>query len=370
MAPKAKVTSYKVSTDGPTTVGIVAAIDEPVKDGVDIMSISLGYEASLFYTDSLTVIACGAERKGVFHRLFSMILHLGGGSILTGESLYPVKVNHTAMAPLASLSCQDSDITPEKVKGKIVVCFHQSADDSQVRKADGEGLISMDSTTWTRDDIMNPEFTIPGIVLSRAHGEKLRTYMASATHPTTSFSFACEAVTGENQASTVMVFSSRGPNPEVLKPDIVAPVVNIVAALIDPSSAQNRSIYVMESGTSMVCPHVAGITTLIKKQHPDWSLTMIRSALITTARVLDLYMAVFQGRGVTVATPLPAWAGHVRSQLAIDPGVVYDADARDYVDFLCALNYSRIRFGCSRPTWQPAPARHYPVDPLASTIHC
>ncbi|CAL4911622.1 unnamed protein product [Urochloa decumbens] len=335
VAPKARIAVYKVPTDGATAVDIVAAFDEAVKDGVDIMSISLGYEASPFYADSLAVAAFVAERKGVFvvlaggnseptdstvinvapwmttvgastiDRLFPAILNLGDGSILTGESLYPVKANHTAAVPLALVTCEDEEMTPEKVSGKIVVCFHGAVDDSQ-------------------------------------------SYMDSATNPTASFSFACETVVGENRAPTVMMFSSRGPNPvvpELLKPDIVAPGVNILAASFHRDQPR-RSAYMMESGTSMSCPHVAGVAALIKKKHPGWTPAMIRSALVTTAGVLDnndrpiLDVAVFLGRGVTAATPFAAGAGHVRPQLAMDPGLVYDADARDYIDFLCALNYT------------------------------
>jgi hypothetical protein len=96
----------------------------------------------------------------------------------------------------------------------------------------------------------------------------------------------------------------------------------------------------------MACPHVAGVAALIKKKHSDWTPAMIRSALITTAATLDntgreiIDNAVFKGRGITAATPFAAGAGHVRPQLAMDPGLVYDASARDFIDFLCALNYT------------------------------
>jgi hypothetical protein len=97
----------------------------------------------------------------------------------------------------------------------------------------------------------------------------------------------------------------------------------------------------------MACPHVAGVTALIKKKHGDWTPAMIRSALITTAGTLDNTDREILDNGVTdrngnikAATPFATGAGHVRPQLAMDPGLVYDASARDYVDFLCALNYT------------------------------
>ncbi|OEL22745.1 Subtilisin-like protease SBT5.3 [Dichanthelium oligosanthes] len=100
----------------------------------------------------------------------------------------------------------------------------------------------------------------------------------------------------------------------------------------------------------MSCPHVAGIAALIKKKYPSWTRAMIRSALMTTAGMVDnrergiLDNGATVGRTATdnvrVATPLVAGAGQVHPDLALDPGLVYDAGERDYVDFLCAMNYT------------------------------
>lgn len=40
------------------------------------------------------------------------------------------------------------------------------------------------------------------------------------------------------------------------------------------------------------------------------------------------------------SAPFDYGAGHVDPVAALDPGLVYDATADDYIDFLCALNYS------------------------------
>ena len=77
---------------------------------------------------------------------------------------------------------------------------------------------------------------------------------------------------------------------------------------------------------------------------------MVRSALMTTAGMVDNRGGdiLDNGKGVIVggadnvrvATPLVAGAGHVQPDLALDPGLVYNSGERDYVDFLCALNYT------------------------------
>ncbi|GJY10367.1 subtilisin-like protease SBT4.3 [Tanacetum coccineum] len=85
--------------------------------------------------------------------------------------------------------------------------------------------------------------------------------------------------------------SSRGPSiyfPDLIKPDITAPGVEILAAfspLAPPSgiSSDNR----FKSGTSVASPHIAAAAAYIKSFHPMWSPSTIKYALMTTARAMD-----------------------------------------------------------------------------------
>jgi len=84
----------------------------------------------------------------------------------------------------------------------------------------------------------------------------------------------------------------------VLQPDIAAPGVNILAAWSPASSgplvsdAKSEKLqpltFNFESGTSMACPHISGIVALIKTVHPTWSPAAIKSALVTTGKMLLL----------------------------------------------------------------------------------
>lgn len=42
---------------------------------------------------------------------------------------------------------------------------------------------------------------------------------------------------------------------------------------------------------------------------------------------------------VTPATPLDYGAGHINPNKALDPGLIYDMDTRDYINFICDLGY-------------------------------
>lgn len=78
-----------------------------------------------------------------------------------------------------------------------------------------------------------------------------------------------------------------------MQPDITAPGVSILAAIVPKSEADSGLIgkkssdYAMRSGTSMACPHVAGAAAFIKSIHHDWSSSMIKSALMTTGCFLN-----------------------------------------------------------------------------------
>ncbi|KAI3914364.1 hypothetical protein MKW98_014971, partial [Papaver atlanticum] len=74
----------------------------------------------------------------------------------------------------------------------------------------------------------------------------------------------------------------------ILKPDVIAPGVDILAANTgygaDPTSTEE---FKLDSGTSMACPHVSGLAVLLRKVYPKWSPDAIRSALMTTAYNVD-----------------------------------------------------------------------------------
>ena len=71
---------------------------------------------------------------------------------------------------------------------------------------------------------------------------------------------------------------------DVLQPDVAAPGVNVLAAMI-PKNIDAYDGYAFDGGTSMACPHVAGIVGLLKSLHPSWSPAAIRSALTTTGMI-------------------------------------------------------------------------------------
>ncbi len=93
----------------------------------------------------------------------------------------------------------------------------------------------------------------------------------------------------------IAYFSSRGPiiwqdyqgnTKYLLKPDVVAPGVDICAAqwngwLDDEHCLDTEHIAIQ--GTSMATPHVAGAIALIKQAHPDWNPEEIKMALRNTA---------------------------------------------------------------------------------------
>ena len=68
-----------------------------------------------------------------------------------------------------------------------------------------------------------------------------------------------------------------------LQPDITAPGVEILAAY-SPDADTSQVKYSIESGTSMACPHVAGVAAYVKTFHPEWSPSMIHSAIMTTGK--------------------------------------------------------------------------------------
>ena len=96
--------------------------------------------------------------------------------------------------------------------------------------------------------------------------------------------------------NNIAEFSSRGPvlwdGNYIIKPDIVAPGVDICAAQYDEWYEGNRECdpelerHIAISGTSMATPHVAGMAALIMQANPNLNAKDIKSVIKTSAEDL------------------------------------------------------------------------------------
>ncbi|XP_058106442.1 subtilisin-like protease SBT1.8 [Magnolia sinica] len=381
IATKARIAAYKacwfrtcVDSD------VLAAMEKAIEDGVHVLSISIGGMGSIpYYEDPIAIGAFAGVRKGIFvtcsagnegpsavtnsapwittvgagslDRSFPAQVQLGNGELYAGQSLYNEQVDVSTMFPLAYLDyCSHFDITPDNVMGKIVVC-----DDADVyagilvQDAGGAGLIALNGQ-YPGEGIIVSAFTLPALTVGYEEGQKIMSYMNS-TNPIASLKSSDLTEVGKDRAPMVAYFSSTGPNaivPELLKPDVLAPGFNILAAWVTDKAPTfvtedpRRVKFNIISGTSMSCPHIAGVAALLRKAHPTWSPAAIRSALMTTSTALDNdFRPILVNRDWSIATPLDYGSGHVNPQMAESPGLIYDADIADYVNFLCTLNYTK-----------------------------
>lgn len=187
------------------------------------------------------------------------------------------------------------------------------------------GLIDMSGTRGS--------VTIPAVLMTQADGQRILDEINREI--TVDVSLLADLIINQAAEGDLLAEqSARGPNfasPDILKPDVTAPGVDILAGQTpDVANGIRGQFYQYLTGTSMSVPHVAGLAALLKQQHPDWSPAALRSALMTTAR-----QDVTLPDGETPAGPFDIGAGHVVPNLAVDPGVVYEAGKDDYDAFNC-----------------------------------
>uniref|UniRef100_J3N2D9 Subtilisin-like protease n=1 Tax=Oryza brachyantha TaxID=4533 RepID=J3N2D9_ORYBR len=301
---------------------------------------------------------------GTLDRDFPAYVTLPTGARLAGVSLYagPSPAPRPAMLPLvygggsdnASKLCLSGTLDPAAVRGKIVLCdrgVNARVEKGAVVKAAGGAGMVLANTAASGEELVADSHLLPAVAVGKLAGDKIRDYAShgGGGRPMAMLSFG-GTVLGVRPSPVVAAFSSRGPNtvvPEVLKPDMIGPGVNILAGwsgVAGPTGLVNdgrRTNFNIISGTSMSCPHISGVAALLKAAHPGWSPAAIKSALMTTAYTVDnTNSSLRDAAGGLLANPFAFGAGHVDPQKALSPGLVYDISTKDYVSFLCSLNYS------------------------------
>ncbi|KAH6824247.1 hypothetical protein C2S53_017420 [Perilla frutescens var. hirtella] len=390
IAPLAHLAIYKVCC-GETDV--LAGIDEAVEDGVDVISISLGLGGGGFFEDSIAIgafsamekgilVSCSAGNEGPFlsyvgngapwiltvgastiDRKLSAKAVLGNNQQFNGESAFQPKDFPETLLPLvyAGMLNASDDYAPYcfnetlyqfDLRGKIVVC--ETGGNSRIEKGEavksaGGAAMILTNSPLRANTTAAEAHVLPATHVGYADGLKIKAYINSTATPTATIVFE-GTVIGDDRAPVVAAFSSRGPNypsPGILKPDILGPGVNILAAWSTSveNNTNTKSTFNMISGTSMSCPHLSGVAALLKSAHPDWSPAAIKSAIMTTADVVNLAHNPIEDETFLPADIFATGAGHVNPSRANDPGLIYDIQPKDYIPYLCGLNYTNRQVG-------------------------
>lgn len=423
MAPGARIAAYKaLYTFGGYMSDVVAAVDQAVEDGVDILSLSVGPSSVppgpasflnvlemelLFATRAGVLVVQAAGNTGpssssilsfspwittvaasITDRKYNNTISLGNGQSFPGTGLAPPTAGdiHYPIAAAADVSLRNATVgivdscthpepfIPLLARGKLIICtytydFEYEAASiatvaDTINKIGAAGFIITLDPDIPSERVKGTTVTqqVPGIVLNNMQASSaIWDYYNSRTirnRRGQAFIFAATArilggrvATFTGQAPVVASYSSRGPDlnnallqtADVLKPNIMAPGSSIWAAW-SPYSEGDQNIegqnFALVSGTSMATPHIAGIAAIIKQKHPNWSPAAITSAIMTTADILDHSGAPILAQStneLVQATPFDYGAGSINASRAIDPGLIFNANFEQYVQFLCAV---------------------------------
>ncbi|KAK6120174.1 LOW QUALITY PROTEIN: hypothetical protein DH2020_046080 [Rehmannia glutinosa] len=290
VAPKARIAVYKICwKNGCMDSDILSAFDKAVEDGVNVISISVGGGAVPYNLDPMAIGAFGAMERGILvsasagnegptkmtvtnvapwmttvgastiDRRFAADLVLEDGRVINGASLYsgepfpektylPLVYGGNASAGWAiggrragsfsAATCMPNSLDENLIRGKIVVCDRggnaRVAKGEVVKKAGGAAVV-VANVAPVGEGLVADAHVIPGLAITESAGRTIREYINSSPNPRARMVFRGTEV-GIKPAPVVASFSARGPSiesPYVLKPDVIAPGVNILAAWPD-----------------------------------------------------------------------------------------------------------------------------------------
>ncbi|GER43548.1 subtilisin-like serine endopeptidase family protein [Striga asiatica] len=395
-SPSSRLAVYRAcGSDECLPSGILKAFDDAIGDGVDVISVSLGYKYDSFLVDPNAVGAFHAVERGItvvcstgnggpapgtlknvapwilsvgastIDRVFQVRIVLGRKMVIKGGgiSILDPKKCANKMFPLIdglsasnttntfyARNCIPGSLDDAKVKGKIILCGSAgpSGLDDRIITLKEQGAIGVILINYLIGQATHSYGTILFVAVNLEDGAQIQTYINSTCNPVAKI-LPTDAILDYKPAPVIPFFSSRGPIDGIknlLKPDVTAPGVGIVAAW-PPLNYTDEYIpskgppkFNILSGTSMSCPHVSGLAALVKSYHPNWTPSAIKSAIMTTATQTNNLHTPITTHSGSRATPYDFGAGEINPFASLSPGLVFKTETIDYVLFLCNLGYN------------------------------
>ena len=375
VAPAAKLAVYKVAftskTDEKAIVypsDALAAIDAAISDGVDVINYSVSSSdavddpvdrAYLSAASAGIFVATAAGNAGpgasTLNHVTPWVTTVGAstvapyaGTVVLGNGKKYAGISTTVFGKVGSARlvtaravkrasaargdadvCAPDSLSHAKAAGKIVVCDRGVVDrvdkSAEVKRVGGKGMVLVNLTENSTD---GDTHAVPTVHLNVPFGPTVKEYAKKSGATATLREGNLSSI--PSRYPQISSFSSRGPSVgnggDLLKPDIAAPGVSVLAAVAPPSNGNRK--FDFYSGTSMASPHVAGIAALYFGAHPKWSPMAVKSAIMTTAA------RVKKANGKLSRDYFAQGAGNVRPDRMFDPGVIFDAGERDWFGFL------------------------------------
>ncbi len=358
-APRARLAVYKAcwtapdpSHDGCATADLVTAIDRATADHVDVLNLSVAGPDSL---DTVDRALLGATEGGVFvaaaagndrlrayaghavpwvtsvgalrGRIPGGTLRWPGGSVAgamsSQRSVTARVVDGAAIAAPGSTSeaaaaCLPGSLDAGRAAGRIVICARGAIGrvdkSATVALADGAAMVLADA----HGTDLHADFQrVPTLHVSAASARSLRSRLHS--HPVTVATLRPGRPVG-GPASVARWSATGDPRGDLVKPDLTAPGVDVLAALPPQAAGAHWTLF---SGTSVSTARVSGEAAALLARRPGWQPARVRSALMTTTRTT-----------VRDTSSLEQGAGRLRAGVAQRPGLVYDLDPHDYRRYL------------------------------------
>ncbi len=386
VAPRAYIAAYKaLGPEGGYDSDLVAAINQAVADGVDVINYSISADIDP-YTDLPQMAFLDAYKAGIFvassagnsgptpdtvgkrggwiatvaastnNRTFANTLKLkarGGSLKANGVSLtggIKVSTDFVLAADYGDELCLNP-FGAGTFTGKIVGCKrgnnNRVAKGYNVLQGGASGMVLYNTTgpSGTAQGVSPDNHYLPTIHIDGPEGDKLVSYVSGHTGIEATFTGGKAKKT---KGDVTADFSSRGGDGQtygISKPDIAAPGVDILAGNTDEPLNETDQCpgesFILMQGTSMASPHIAGAGALLKQLNPTWTPGQIKSALMTTATTKK----VFKEDGDTAADSFDVGSGRIDLQKAIKPGVTFDVAGDDFETYktdLWNVNYPSI----------------------------